>query len=389
VVQRAVELGLWMGPDLADLAVAEKLAGSRPALATLLEERFATTLADAAVNDLDSDAADDNRKALAEEARAHGLARSSEPRTVASETASAASGQIVERRAPAVSDLRGRATPELVALLEDRAQRVAAALELCERGDAKTIRPLILAARRMGRADAVRVLGAMVKFGPAAAPALTAGLGSSKSYLRHGCALALAMLRTEQGTDAVIDLLLAEPTELWRELARAVGQVGPTAMMPLAARIGRLGERATPSVKERAAWAMAHIGVRGGKAAVEVLGGGSSVVAPVARQALDLMPAAARDDVQLTDAPRDVTVNRAFSRRFFETVDRQGGADGGGGRPRLAAALAAGGLVQAGAPEAAAGEELLDEAELIEDGVETDDDADLGELDEADLIDEA
>jgi HEAT repeat protein len=214
----------------------------------------------------------------------------------------------------------------------------------------------------MPRTEAVRVLGAMVKFGEAAATALTAGLGSSKSFLRHGCALALGMLRTEQGTEAVIDLLLAEPTEIWRELARAVGQIGPAALMPLAARLGRLGDRLTPPVKERAAWAMAHIGVRGGRAAVETLAGGHSVVAPVARAAVDLLEPAARDDLRGTGGGKEVTVNRAFSRKFFEAIGRPVSTD----------------------PDASGPMELLDEADLID--VDGDEDADE-ELDESDLID--
>src|SRR5690606_21345726 len=125
----------------------------------------------------------------------------------------------------------------------------------------------ITAVTKMSRSEAVRVLGLSVKFGQAAAGPLLEGLKSSKGFLRHGCALALALLRTEEGTQAVIDLLLQEPTEIWREVARALGQVGPTGLMPLASNFGRLGDRATPQLAERVAWAMAHIAVRGGKAA--------------------------------------------------------------------------------------------------------------------------
>jgi hypothetical protein len=226
----------------------------------------------------------------------------------------------------------------------------------------------------MGRAEAVRVLGMVVKFGEAAAPALTAGLGSSKAFLRHGCALALGMLRTEAGTEAVIDLLVAEPTEIWRELARAVGQIGPSALMPLAARMGRLGERAAPGTRERVAWAMAHVGVRGGRNAVETLAGGTSVVAPVARQALELMAPAARDDLRGTGTGREVTVNRAFSRKFFEAVGQGGLGDEAG--------------AELDALDASGPMELLDEADLIDiDGEGDDADEAEAELDESDLLD--
>ncbi len=368
VLARAVEWGLWMGPELAQVAVSEGLARSKKDLCARLEPAFATLLGDAAANDLDSDAAEDNRKALAEEARAFGIGRADAARTVASEGEPVASGTIESRSATV--DPRGRPVDELLALLDDRGARAAAALELCERADPRAIRPVLNAVRRMGRAEAVRVLGAMVKFGEPAAPALTAGLGSSKAFLRHGCALALGMLRTEAGTEAVIDLLLAEPTEIWRELARGVGQVGPTSLMPLAARLGRLGERASTSTKERVAWAMAHVGVRGGRAAVEQLSTGQSVVAPVALQALELMAPAARDDLRGTGSGREVTVNRAFSRRFFEALGHGG--------------LAAAARTELDALDASSPMELLDESDLIDlDGDEADDEA---ELDEADLI---
>ena len=372
VLARAVEWGLWMGTELAQAAVSEGMARSKKDLVARLETAFGNLLADAAANDLDADAADDNRKALAEEAKALGIAGGNgAARTVASQDAPAASGTIEKDGAPARVDPRGRSVEDLLRLLEDRQQRVAAALELCDRGDPRAVRPVINAVRRMGRAEAVRVLGACVKFGEAAAPALTAGLGSSKAFLRHGCALALGMLRTESGTEAVIELMLSEPTEIWRELARAVGQIGPQALMPLAARMGRLGSGAAPAVRERVAWAMAHIGVRGGKGAVETLSTGASVVAPVARHALDLMAPAARDDLRGTGPGREVTVNRAFSRKFFEALG-QGG-------------LQAAATAELEALDASSPMELLDEADLID--VDGDDGGEDEELDESDLID--
>jgi hypothetical protein len=365
VLVRAVEWGLWMGPELAHAAVSEGLARSRKDLVGKLQTAFATLLTDAVANDLDGDAAEDNRKAIDEEAKALGLTNGSKG-TIASDDGPATSGTI--ERAPVRLETKGRSIEELVGLLDDRTQRVAAALELCERGDPRAIRPVVHSVRRMGRAEAVRVLGTVVKFGEAAAPALTAGLGSSKAFLRHGCALALGMLRTEAGTEAVIDLLISEPTEIWRELARAVGQIGPSALMPLAARTSRVG--GTPAARERIAWAMAHIGVRGGRNAVETLAAGASAVAPVAKQALELMAPAARDDLRGTGPGREVTVNRAFSRKFFEALG-QGGL-----------AVEAGDALDA--LDASGPMELLDEADLID--VDGDAEEAEAELDESDLM---
>ena len=365
VLARAIACGLWMGPDLAQTAIALGLARSPADLWLKLDQGFTALLADAAANDLDPDAIEDNRAALTQEAASLGLTGGGG--VVASDGDAFASGMIAPKtsRPP----LEKAPLAELIHLLDDRARRLDAAIELCARRDPAAIRPVMAAVRRMSRAEAVRVLGSMVKFGPAAAPALTAGLASSKAFLRHGCALALALLRSEEGTEAVIDVLLSEPTEIWREIARAVGQVGPAALMPLAARLGRMGDRASASTRERMAWAMAHIAVRGGKAAVETLASGTSPVAPVAKMAIERQVAAAQDDVALRDGPaRDVTVNRAFSRRFLEAA--------GGGAP---------GAALAGA-DASGPTELLDDADLL---VDLDEDLVTGEaaeLDDDDLL---
>jgi hypothetical protein len=90
-------------------------------------------------------------------------------------------------------------------------------------------------------------------------------------------------------------------------------------------------------------------------------------MAPIARQALALLDTAARDEVRVrpgAQASRDVTVNRAFSRRFFEALD------------------AAPDIAQAALHDldASGPMEMLDDSDLI---VEDEDEA---ELDESDLI---
>jgi HEAT repeat protein len=371
VLERAVGWGLWMGPELAQVTVSEGFARSRRDLVIKLVPAFEALRASPAF-DLDGDAADDNHQQLVEEARALGVNLSERARMVDSNVAPLASGTI-DRPKTQAEPSRGRSIDELIAALDQRGDRLDAAVELCERGDPRALPPLMLAVKKMSRSEAVRVLGMSVRFGAAAAPALMEGLGSSKAYLRHGCALALAMLRTEVGTEAVIELLLTEPTEIWREVARAVGQVGPPALMPLASQFGRMGERATASAKERVAWAMAHVGVRGGKAAVEALAGGASVVAPVARTALELLGSAAKDEVRVrskaggSSPGKEVTVNRAFSRRFFEALEK--------GLPEVAQAELS--ALDASEPLELADDDLLEEADA---------DDDAAELDESDII---
>lgn len=360
VLERAVAYGLWMGPELAQIAVSEGLARSRRDLVARLDRAFEALRRHPTAFDLDGDAAEDNGKAIAEEARALGVElHKAKSGAIASDEVSTVSGSI--GGTPARGLPRQRSVEELLGLLDARGERLDAALELCERGDPRAAGPVIAAAANMSRADAVRVLGKAVKLGAAAKVPLLEGLASSKAFFRHGCALALALLRSDDGTQAVIDLLMTEPTEIWRELARAIGQVGPSALLPLASTYGAFGASATPPIAERVAWAMAHIAVRGGKAAIETMAGGQSVVAPVARHALELHASAANDHVRLrpgasgSNPGRDVTVNRAFSRRFFESLDQ-------------------------GMPEASdTGAIALDDADLIEEDEEA-------ELDDSDLI---
>lgn len=370
VLESAVAWGIWMGPELAQVAVSEGLARSRRDLIAKLDLGFDELRRHPTAFDIDADAADDNAKAISEEARALGveLRKRANGTAIKSEDADMVSGSINDEASAGIA--AKRTTEELVAMLDDKATRVAAANELCDRGEAAAslaAAPVIAAVKKMSRAEAVRILGRCVKFGAQACRPLIEGLGSSKAFLRHGCALALALLRTDEGTHAVIEALINEPTEVWREIARAVGQVGPAALMPLASTAGRLGDRMTPQIQERVAWAMAHVGVRGGRGALDQMAAGQSVMAPIARQALDLLEVAARDEVRVRPGPmanKDVTVNRAFSRRFFEALDAA---------PDIAQA-ALHDLDMSGPAE------MLDDSDLI---VEDDDEA---ELDESDLI---
>jgi len=338
IVVRAVAWGLWMGPELAQIAISEGLARSRRDLIGKLDRGFENLRHDAGAFDLDADAAADNAAAIAGEARALRVdLRPAKPNgagAIASDTAPVVSGSIVTpaRGMPRVTE--AWSTDQLIAQLEDPGnlaggtQRVAAALTLCDRADPRAARPVIAAAMKMSRREAVRVLAMAVKFGDAAKPALLDGLTSSKAFLRHGSALALALLRSEDATHAVIELLLSEPTELWREIARAIGQIGSEALAPLVRQYERLSDPA--AAEDRVAWAMAHIGVRGGKPAIEAMAAERSIVTPIATKALDLLALAAGDHIsKLPDeaasasgSRRDLTVNHAFSRQFFEALDQ-------------------------------------------------------------------
>jgi hypothetical protein len=274
----------------------------------------------------------------------------------------------------------GRTIEDLLRLLDDKDRRVSAAVELCHRGDTRALRPVLNPVRRLGRADAVRVLGAVVRFGASAIPDLIAKLSSHKAYVRHGSALALAHLGGDPAIEAIVDSLLREPTDIWRELARAVGHLGSSAVMPLVSRLSRASAEDQALARERIAWALAHVAARGERTVVDTLANGhSGPIADVARYALELLPNATRDDLHVrgVNTPFDQTVNRAFSRRFFEALERG------------ESVVANPALIADGADVSPS--TLLDEADLLAiDGGEDEDRDDSGAgvdtLDEGDLL---
>jgi hypothetical protein len=227
--------------------------------------------------------------------------------------------------AAAGPDLTRVGVGELIDLLDDKDLRLGAALELVRRRDPLAVGPVFGAARRMTRGEAVRILPAAIQFGEKAVPHLVDGLRSRKAYLRQGCALALGVMKSGEGIDPLCDLLIGEPTEVWKEVARALGEIGPGALMSLAARL-RERDAQDPDARERVAWALAHVAARGGRAPVETLAGGRDpAAAGAARRALELAGAARENDAEVRGRSAkpgsDVTVNRAFSRKFFEAMN--------------------------------------------------------------------
>jgi hypothetical protein len=368
----AVKYGIWMGPELAQVAVSDGLARSRRDLVLRMDNGFAAAKRQSDVFDLDADAAADNLLALQQEAQARGVSIHREPTPAAPDDEAVTSGEMIANVPPV--NTKACTIDELLLLLDDKSSRVAAAIELCERGDGRAAQRVVESVKHMNRSEAVRVLGMSVRFGPAAGVALQTGLGSNKAYLRHGCALALAMLRTDVGTAAVIDLLLTEPTDIWREIARAIGQMGGAALPSLRSKLE--DSALIGATKERTAWAMAHIAVRGGKSAITALTLSGSPAAHSALRALELLPMAAQDQVRIapdatgTSPGREVTVNRAFSRRFFESLDTSSPAV----QPAVVDTEITGSLV------ALNDDDLIFDAELL-------DDEDAMEVTEADLID--
>ncbi len=216
-------------------------------------------------------------------------------------------------------------TDELLPLLEDREQRLAAATALAARREQPTLPAIFAALRRMSRPEANALLPRLPSFGPSAERWLIEGLRSKKAFMRQGCALALGRLGTPLAIDALVRLLFDEPTEIWTEIARALGDIGAPAVMPLAARLREVEGDA----RERIVHALAHIAARaadgGGaenRSAVDALANGrDALVANAARRALVLAPEVRNAHLAVRSERREQTLVRAFTRRFYDAIN--------------------------------------------------------------------
>lgn len=388
VLARAISLGIWMGKRLAPIAVEEGFAHSHADLIARLQSNFNALQNGALENDLDPDAASDNWTALqaeasehsshvaedAEAADQHTVSRRRPPRQtpIMSSAEQAVSGTIGSnpRVANLVHSAQNLSLDELMAGLQDENTRADAAVELARRREISAIQPIMSAVASMTRRDAVGVLSAMPSFGDTATASLIDGLASHKGFVRQGCALALAVLRNESALEALSDHVISEPTAMWREIARGIGTIGSSAIMPMVSRLSKNDEGA----RERVAWALAHIAARGGSRQVEQLARGREpLAASVARHALELSTHAQRDDLQVRGkhTPKEQTVNRAFSRRFFQALEASTPVVGVVSTVDLRADVSSPSMI-------------LDEADLLE-ATEYDDDGEEM-LDESDLI---
>lgn len=323
IVRAALDAGIAVPRPLVERS-AKEYASPLPSWQELLAiqiKRFAEVSSRVRPNDLSAQEEAENWDLLLRECALAGVLVDDRIRQLAADSvkrARAAAGGGV--------DLRTLATSELVALLEPKELRREAAVVLCERRETPTLPALFSAIRRMPRAEANLVLPAVVAFGPPVENWLIEGLKSKKAFMRQGCALALGALKTPLGVDALVRLLLFEPTEIWSEVARALGDVGAQAVMLLAARL----RETDPERRERIVQALAHVGARSdaAQAPIEMLAASRDpVVAQAAKRALALVPEtrAAHERVRRgkTSAQgHEQTVVRSFSRRFYEALER-------------------------------------------------------------------
>jgi hypothetical protein len=325
VASAALESGIALPKPLAEQALGEGLVPSRRELWSRILAAFAEVALHLRTNDLDPTAEWENWQHLLRECDAAGVSVDPQVAELA-RAAGKRAQEIAEAELPAPAEnalpapLGELSEEELLPLLERRELRRDAALELSTRpGGARFLGEIFAIVPKLTRGEAMRVLPALVRFAAKTEPYFIQGLESRKSFVRQGCALGLGSLRSQDGSPALVRLLGEEPTDIWKEVARALGDIGPSAVLPLAGRIkGASGDQ-----RERIAFALAHVSARGGRGSVEALADGrDAATRQVALRALVLHDAAKTADreVKGPEGPREATVIRSFTRRFYEAL---------------------------------------------------------------------
>lgn len=319
VVRRALEFGLRLPAPLRDFALERKLAASKEELLRSLVSSFAEVSLRIKPSDLDPGQEWENWKLLLADCVQVGVQVDPEMEELAAAAARRAGS--LEAEAAGSEDLTELDEAALIAKLSDRDLRRDVALELCERGRHAALEPVWGAITNMTRTEVARVLPAMIRFGAKAVPLLVQGLRHRKSFIRQGAALALGTLKAEAAVEPLLDLMLGEPTNVWREAARALGDMGSVSLGALIAAL-RTGDAAG---RERVAWALAQSAMDAGcRAEVEAMTRGRDArLARAAQRAIELVDQVRQADQEVRGEGKpsgEQTVVRAFSRRFFESL---------------------------------------------------------------------
>ena len=318
VVRRALDFGLALSPPLTDFALEEKMAPTREDLLHAAVSSFAEVSLRLKPSDLDPAQEWENWKLLLADCAVEGV--QVDPKIEELAASAARRVEPVVDETSAGGDLGLLSDDELLPLLTERDMRRDAALEMCERGEAEFLDPVYNAVCNMTRAEVARVLPALIQFGDVAAPLLIKGLRHRKSFIRQGSALALGSLKSEEALAPLIDMLLSEPTNVWREAARALGDVGTLAIGALVAG----GKAADSDARERIAWALAQVAMGDeGYGEVEAMSKGKNTqLARIASRALELFTQVAQhdDEVRGIKPLTESTIVRSFSRRFYESM---------------------------------------------------------------------
>jgi len=351
VVRKAIEYGLHLSSELSDFALKHRVAKGRKELLRTCVANFAEVSLRIKPSDLDPNQELENWRLLLAECVRQRVQVDVEIEELAAAAAKRA-GMTEDETAPG-GDLSTLAEAKLLPLLAERTQRRDAALELCERGNPKMAEPIYRAVCNMTRGEVARVIPAMIPMGKEVARHFIKGLKHRKSFLRQGCALALGSMKAEEGIAVLMEMLLSEPTNVWKEASRALGEMGTLALGALIANV----KNADGEGRERIGWALSQSALDPEcRVEVEAMAKGRDTrLARVASRALELMEQVRANDEEVRGgrAVKEQTIVRSFTRQFYEAM--------------------AGEVSELSEDDILEQEEVLDEDDILDEAVEVSD----------------
>jgi hypothetical protein len=221
----------------------------------------------------------------------------------------------------------------LGAKLRDPASRLKAATEVLQgRFGGGELEAVFGALDQFDTDELLAIMPDLSELGPRATPGLVAKLQSDRREVRQAAVILLGMSLDPDVLEPLSELLVREPTNVWLDVARALGAFGPVALRRLCQILRR--EAGAPHEQQsitRVARALAEIalsddgfdGHRPGHDAVAALAdAGDPRVSSAARQALATLRdvkesgAAIRGEVPLSEN----TEIRGFARRAYEAI---------------------------------------------------------------------
>lgn len=238
--------------------------------------------------------------------------------------------------AAGVIDVREPDAHTLVVQLTDARTRLRAATELLQsnRSTPEQLEALFDALERFDGDELLAILPELSDLGPRAVVGLVGKLRSDRRELRQAAAILLGMSLDPDALGPLSDALVVEPTNVWLDVARALGGFGPIALRRLCQLLRREANSPREAVAiERVARSFAEIalsdgvgdhgGARPGHDAVAALADAPDPrVSTAARRALATLRdvsesgAAIRGELPLAE----VTEIRGFSRRAYEAI---------------------------------------------------------------------
>ncbi len=308
VIKRAVDLGIWMGPTLARVAVSEELVRSRKELASTCLKNFAD-FSGGGASAMTRQQIDANWAALRQEATELGLRV---PGQHTSELESEASGTIRPAEPRVLSSSALIESDEvLLKQLREPEARLQSIIALCDRKTLPGVDPLFRALAELPFDEAAEAFAAVTKLGNQATEPLLVLLTCPSAHLRHGAAMALCELGNDEAVDIICEDLMKDEGSMWREYAVALGRVGSSAIMPIVARLRSQGKRA----QARAVWTLGYIAAQGARKPVETLANGRDAkVAQTASSALELMGRLQKGDIVVERSASEQLYSESFYR---------------------------------------------------------------------------